>query len=52
MTQDQKQALQFLFDNACQSRTLPPAAFPDVQKAASLILNALEEKKEEVKEKE
>ena len=35
------QALQILYDNAIQSRNLPPAALPELQKLAKIIEDAL-----------
>jgi hypothetical protein len=38
-----EQALQLLYMHAIQSRLLPPAALPELQKAAEILANALKE---------
>lgn len=45
-----KEALQQLFNHAIQSRVLPPAALPELQKLAKIVLDALEAKKEQPSE--
>lgn len=39
-----EQALQILYDHAIQSRLLPPAALPELQKAAEIVNEALKPK--------
>jgi hypothetical protein len=40
------EALQKLYNHAIQSRLLPPAALPELQNLAKIVLEALEPKKE------
>lgn len=41
---DAKQALEALYGQAIQSRTLPPAALPELQKMFQVVMQALEPK--------
>lgn len=43
------QALELLYSHAIYSRNLPPAALPDLQKAAKIIEKALESSQPETK---
>lgn len=44
-----EQALEILFQQAIQSRLLPPAALPELQQATQILKDALQPKEQEKK---